>query len=569
MVSATATARRSVTREQGPNHPNFTGAQPRLGDRLPTRAGRQSSGGFRTRSSALTRRIIFFNAATLLVLVAGVVIVQANRVGLVDERLQGVREQAQIVASTLAEYTTNEGARDIKTAEAEPLLRQLIEPTRLRARLYATDGRLSLDTRNLLARNIVETRELPPLDRWNRLKGWWTRIFDGVMGVRPFARLKPYFEAGIDGRVYSEVLSALSGEVATGERVNDQNQLVLSVAVPIERFRTVYGVLMVSTEGGDIDAILREERTTLLEVFAVGLLAMILSSLYLARFVARPVRRLADAADRVRRGRTGRETIPLMDERKDEISDLATSISGMTAALYDRIDAIERFAADVAHELKNPLTSLKSAVEMFSRTKDEADRASLMEIVRNDVKRIDRLISDISDASRLDAELSREHAQPVDIERLLDTIVEIYRFSNIPRGVRIVLETRLPDDAVVLGRDERLGQVFRNLIDNAISFSADNGTVTVTASASGMRARFTVDDEGPGIPPDNLETVFERFYTERPAGHGFGNNSGLGLSIARQIASGFGGRIWAENRHGADGRMLGARFVVELPLTRA
>ena len=557
------------TNERAPNRPTFTGALPRIGDRLPTRAARRSGSAFRTPASALTRRIIFFNAATLMVLVAGVVIVQANRVGLVDERLQGVKEQALIVASTLAEYTTNESARDLKIGEAEPLLRQLIEPTRLRARLYATDGRLTLDTRNLLARNIVEMRQLPPLDTWSQIEGLWTRIFDGVMGVRPFAKLAPYFEAGIDGRVYSEVLSALSGEVATGERVNDQNQLVLSVAVPIQRFRTVYGVLMVSTEGGEVFAILREERTTLLEVFAVGLIAMIVSSLYLARFVAQPVRRLADAADRVRRGRTGRETIPLMDERRDEISDLATSISGMTRALYDRIDAIERFAADVAHELKNPLTSLKSAVEMFSRAKDDASRASLMQIVKNDVKRIDRLISDISDASRLDAELSREHSEPVDIERLLETIVEIYRFSDVPRGVKIDLQTRLPREAVVLGRDERLGQVFRNLIDNAISFSPENGTVTVTGTSAGMRARFTVDDEGPGIPPDNLETIFQRFYTERPPGHGFGNNSGLGLSIARQIASGFGGRIWAENRHAADGRMLGARFVVELPLARA
>jgi len=557
------------TNDRTPNRPTFTGALPRLGDRLPTRAARQSGAGFQARASALTQRIILFNAATLVVLIAGVIIVQANRVGLVDERLQGIKEQALIVASTLAEYTTNENARDIKIAEAEPLLRQLIEPTRLRARLYATDGRLSLDTRNLLARNIVETRELPPLDTWSQIKGWWTRIFDGVMGVRPFAKLAPYFEAGIDGRVYSEVLTALSGSTGTGERVNDQNQLVLSVAVPIQRFRTVYGVLMVSTEGGDIDAILREERTTLLEVFAVGMIAMIVSSLYLARFVAQPVRRLADAADRVRRGRTGRETIPLMDERRDEISDLATSISGMTRALYDRIDAIERFAADVAHELKNPLTSLKSATEMLSRTKDEASRDSLTQIVKNDVKRIDRLISDISDASRLDAELSREHSEPVDIEHLLETIVEIYHYSEVPRGIKIQLQSRLPANAIVLGRDERLGQVFRNLIDNAISFSPENGTVMVTATASGFRARFIVDDEGPGIPPDNLETIFQRFYTERPAGHGFGNNSGLGLSIARQICSGFGGRIWAENRHSADGRRIGARFVVELPLSRS
>ncbi len=536
-------------------------------DRLPGGA-RQAGFAMQRRTSPLTRRIIFFNGATLLVLIIGVILVQTNRVGLVDERLQGISEQALIVASTLAEYTANETARDIKISEAEPLLRQLIEPTRLRARLYATSGRLSLDTRNLLARNIVEIRELPPLDTWSRFRTWWTRIYDGVMGVRPFAELAPYFEAGIDGRVYGEVMQALSGTAASAERVNDQNQLVLSVAVPVQRFRTVYGVLLVSTEGGDIDAILREERSTLLEVFFVGLLAMLASSLYLAGFVARPVRKLADAADRVRRGRTGRETIPLMVDREDEISELATSLSGMTAALYDRIDAIERFAADVAHELKNPLTSLKSAVEMFSRAKDEASRESMMQIVRNDVKRIDRLISDISDASRLDAELSRELSEPVDLRKLLETIVEIYRFSDMLRGARLVLESRLPHGAVVMARDERLGQVFRNLIDNAISFTPENGVVTINARISGQRARITVDDEGPGIPPDNLETIFERFYTERPAGHGFGNNSGLGLSIARQITAGSGGRIWAENRHNASGATLGARFIVELQLAK-
>jgi len=514
--------------------------------------------------SALTRRIIFFNAVALIILIGGVLIVQTSGRSLIDERISGIRQQALIVAGTLAEYTTNEETHKLKQEEAESLLRQLIAPTKLRARLYGTDGKLETDTRELLPRNVVQISSLPPLDFWSRVDEEWKRIFDGVMGIRPFARLHPYFEAGNDGRVYSEVNSALSGETATAERVDERNRMVLSVAAPIQRFKAIYGVLMVSTEGGDIDDIIREERVTLIEVFAVALIVMLLSSLYLAGFIAEPIRRLAAAADTVRSGRAGRDTLPLFRERHDEIGDLAESLSAMTRALYDRIDAIESFAADVAHELKNPLTSLKSAIEMFNRAKDDAAREKLMEVVRNDVRRIDRLISDISDASRLDAELSREAHNPVDLTHLLETIVEIYQIMDVPRGVTILLTSDLPHDAKVLGLDERLGQIFRNLIDNAISFSPDNAAVSIVARAEGGRALVSVADEGPGIPPDNLESVFSRFYTERPAEHGFGKNSGLGLSIARQIAEGANGRIWAENRE-----PHGARFVVELPLARA
>jgi two-component system sensor histidine kinase ChvG len=235
----------------------------------------------------------------------------------------------------------------------------------------------------------------------------------------------------------------------------------------------------------------------------------------------------------------------------------------MTRALYDRIDAIESFAADVAHEIKNPLTSLKSAVEMLTRANTDDQRARMMEIVRGDVKRIDRLITDISDASRLDAELSRETSDRVDLTHLLETITEVYRYTEISRGVDVQLNLELPMQARVLGRDERLGQVFRNLIDNAVSFSKEGGVVLVSARAENGIARVTIDDDGPGIPPDNLETIFERFYTERPSSH-FGNNSGLGLSIARQIAESAGGTIRAENR--GEGEGGGARFIVELPL---
>lgn len=513
----------------------------------------------------LTKRIIALNAVALVFLIGGVLTVESHRVGLVDERLAGIRQQAQVVASTLAEYTTDEEHHTINLDEAEPLLSQLIAPTSLRARLYGTDGRLELDTRNLLARNVVEVSELPALDFWSRAEQAWNRFYDGVMGVRPFSRLEPYLEMGDDGRIYAEVNRALNGDAAIAERVDDRNRLVLSVAVPVQRFKAIYGALMVSTEGGDIDSILRGERATLIKVFLVALIVMLISSLYLAGFIAEPIRRLAAAADRVRGGRMGREVMPSMPDRQDEIGDLAKSLSEMTRALYQRMDAIESFAADVAHELKNPLTSLKSATEMLRRAGDERSREELMQVVRNDVRRIDRLITDISGASRLDAELSREPSISVDLGHLLTTILEVYRVIGLPRG--IALDTALPENVPIriMGRDERLGQVFRNVIDNAISFSPNDGRITVAARMADRLVRVTVEDEGPGIPPDNLETIFKRFYTERPHEQGFGKNSGLGLSIARQIVEGHGGRIRAENRKDR----TGARFIVDLPLAES
>ncbi len=510
--------------------------------------------------SALTWRILAFNALALIVLVGGVILVQVTGRGLVEERLNSIQEQANIVAGTIAQYATDPDTHTLRVDEAEPLLRQLIAPTRLRGRLYLPTGRLAIDTRNLLARNVVQSQELPALDTVTQVKEWFKRLYDGVMGVRPFASLEPYYEAGDDGRVYEEVSSALTGTADSAERVDDRNRLVLSVAVPIQRFTAIYGVLFLSTEGGDIDDILRAERAILLQVFAVALLVMLLSSLYLAGTIAEPIKRLAAAADRVRSGMGGRGDIPNFPERDDEIGDLADSLKSMTAGLYDRIDAIERFAADVAHELKNPLTSLASAVEMFGRAKDDESRARLLGIIRGDVKRIDRLITDISDASRLDAELSREASQPVALSRLLSTIIEIYRMTDGDHAVEFELRDQLPPGLMVRGRDERLGQVFRNLIDNAVSFSPAGGTVTVTALRREMVARVTVEDEGPGIPADNVESIFERFYTERP-GDTFGRNSGLGLSIARQIIEGAGGRIYAENRESG-----GARLIVELPV---
>ena len=509
-------------------------------------------------------------------LTGGVVLVQSSSRGLVTERLAGVQQQAAIAASALANYATNpqDDGQPLDIRSAESLLGPLIAPTGLRARLYLPDGRLAVDTRQLLARNMVESAELPPLDTLSQSREWLRRIYDGIMGVRPFAQLEPYYEGGSYGNSYHEVKNALLGERDSAERVNSQNQLVLSVAVPVQKVKAVYGALLVTTEGGDIDGIVRQERTTLFEVVLLAFAVMMLTSLYLASTIGEPVRKLAAAADRVRFGQGGRGEIPNFPERTDEIGDLADSLRSMTTGLYDRIDAIESFAADVAHELKNPLTSLSSALEMMQRA-PEADRAQLLGIARGDIKRLNRLITDISDASRLDAELSREAQERVDLSRLLATIVEIYRMTENPNGIIFALRDDLPAGALVNGRDERLGQVFRNLIDNAVSFSPRGGTVTITATLFEIMARVTVEDEGPGIPEENLESIFERFYTtERPAlseesglaaaAARFGNNSGLGLSIARQVTQSAGGRILAENR--AEGR--GARLVVDLPLAR-
>jgi two-component system, OmpR family, sensor histidine kinase ChvG len=513
------------------------------------------------RHSVLRWRIILLNTIVFAVLIAGVTWVQASRANLVDERQTGVEEEARVVASTLAEYATLTEGRGINVQSASELLRDLVGPTRLRARLYDTDGQLVVDTRYILSRNAVQVAELAPVDRWSRFEQWLESVYESIMGVRPNTHYEYYLEGGLDGRVYREVNAALDGNTTSTKRVDEHNKLVLSTAAPVQRFKAIYGVLFVSTEGGDIDEILRVERTKLIEVFAIATLMMLIASMWLSWNIAEPMRGLAEAADRVRRGKGGREQIPDMSSRGDEIGELAESMSAMTRALYDRIDAIESFAADVAHELKNPLTSLRSAVDMFTRATDEESRKRMLGIVRADVKRIDRLITDISDASRLDAELSRETATPVDISKLLETIVEIYQMMELPRGVKIALTLNLPADAAVMGRDERLGQVVRNLVDNAVSFSPKDGTVTISAHTDPGWIVITVDDTGPGIPPDNLETIFKRFYTERPQDHDFGKNSGLGLSIVRQITEGTGGRVWAENR--PEG---GARFVVQLPL---
>ncbi|HEX4177591.1 MAG TPA: stimulus-sensing domain-containing protein, partial [Rhizomicrobium sp.] len=287
--------------------------------------------------SALTWRILAFNTLALLILTGGVIGIQSSGRGLVEERLSGITQQAAIVASALGKYAINDKTQALDADLAEPLLRELIAPTRLRARVYLTNGHQVVDTRLLLPRDVVEVETLPALDPWSRFKTLLGRIYDGVMGVRPFSQLPTYSEGGEDGRIYQEVDDAMTGQTSSAERVDSENRLVLSVAMPIQGVRAVYGELFVTTEGGDIDDILRQERVNLFGVIFVAFAVMLLSSLYLSSTLAEPVRHLAAAADLVRQGRGGRDAIPGFPERNDEIGDLADSLKEMTAALYDRI----------------------------------------------------------------------------------------------------------------------------------------------------------------------------------------------------------------------------------------
>ncbi|MGA3309170.1 MAG: sensor histidine kinase [Xanthobacteraceae bacterium] len=550
--------------------------------------------------SSLTRRIVSLNVAGLLALSIGIIFLSQFRAGLIDARVQSLLVQGQIIAGAIAASATVETDSsitidpdkllDLQPGESygpsedalygidfpinpervAPVLRRLVSPTKTRARIYDRDGVLLVDSRNLFGRGDVLRFDLPPPNA--EKPGLFERAFNAVRKWLGRGDLPLYRELGAEnGRGYPEVAQALNGQNASIVRISDRGDVIVSVAVPVQRFRAVRGALMLSTQGADIDDMVEAERLAILKVFLVAAAVTVVLSILLARTIAEPVRRLADAAESVRRHIQSRVEIPDFTRRRDEIGHLSGTLRDMTNALYSRIEAIESFAADVAHELKNPLTSLRSAVETLPVAKTDESRARLLAIIQHDVKRLDRLISDISDASRLDAELQRQETAPVDLAKLLSTLVAVANEVKRDDGVSVTL--RLEGGGVrafrVPGHDSRLGQIVDNLIENARSFSPPGGTVRITCRRLKSNVEIFVDDDGPGVQPDAVEKVFERFYTDRPH-QGFGQNSGLGLSISKQIVDAHGGAIWVENRMGtpgADGTptVLGARFIVRLP----
>jgi len=567
-------------------------------------------------SSSLTRRIVVLNLGGLLVLVVAFLLFNQFRADIIAARTQSLKTQAGIISAAIAASATvetdtiivdpekllqlapkedKEKPQDdedsiefsINPERVGPLLHRLVTPTHTRARIYDRDGLLLLDSSTLSLRDLA-----PRAETTAENQPWWLRAWnDFRRSFTPAKKRRAAEEWATNGKSMPEVAAALAGRTESAVGPGSADETIVSVAAPIQRAGSaIRGALLLSTQGGDIDTVIASERWALLRVFLVLATVMLMLSLSLAHTIAEPVRKLAEAAERVRRGIKSRQQIPDFSDRSDEIGHLSSALRDMTQALYNRMDAIESFAADVAHELKNPLTSLRSAVETLPRVKSSPSRDRLLKIMQHDVRRLDRLISDISDASRLDAELARGDAVPVDLVELAKAVVAMVADSPRSNGVTVKLTVEQlggaprQTDFVVLGHDSRLAQVLTNLIDNACSFSQPGGETRVTLRRAsgppdedGTSGRgevwAIVDDDGPGIPPHALERIFERFYTDRPE-QGFGQNSGLGLSISRQIVEAHGGRIWAENRPGPQRPATddapathgsGARFVVALP----
>jgi two-component system, OmpR family, sensor histidine kinase ChvG len=544
----------------------------RLAYRLGRRLGRRRQGGGRWPISPLTRRILAVNVLALALLAGGFLYLGKYQASLVSQQIEALKMQGEVFAAALGEGAVLDSVDEgeiLLPDLARQMMRRLVEPTRARARLFDIKGDVIADSHVLRgAGDSVQVLELPAPEA----KGSIVRIADGVydwiVDKLPRRKHYPVYRESASPRAedYPEVARALLGETGSAIRSDPANGgLVLSVAIPVQRYKQVLGAVMLSTSSGEIEEAVRTVRLELLRIFGVALLVTVLLSFYLAGTIARPIRRLAAAAERAR-GRGARVEIPDFTRRGDEIGDLSGSLREMTDALWQRISAIESFAADVAHEIKNPLGSLRSAVETAVRIEDPANQRRLMAIILDDVERLDRLITDISDASRLDAELGRLELAPIDIAAMLEALVDIHESTRGRGTPRLVLD--LADRGrglVVPGIETRLSQVFRNVIANAISFTRPHGEIRLRARHDGRAVLITVEDEGPGIPEDKLTAIFDRFYTERPAGEKFGTHSGLGLSISKQIVEAHRGRIWAENHKDVSGTVCGARFSIRLP----
>lgn len=513
--------------------------------------------------SRLAAGILIANLLALGLLALGTLALTENRTGLIDAKLDSLTQQADIIRNVITE-TAVEGSPEpaLNARIAAEVLARLYVPEGTRALIHGPEGRLAADS--YLSAGRVSVELLPPpghRDVEGFFTGLWRSTRDFIGG---FFLSSEELEAR-DRTLADEIAFAQStGEAVAGVRRGRYGERVVSVTLAIAPVQTIVG--SVTYESYDYDALIAADRVAILPYLGFAALIIVAFGGLLALRIAGPVKRLSDAARSVQLAGGRRVPLPDFSRRGDEIGDLEQAFRAMTDALYDRLDAIENFAADVAHEIKNPLTSIRSAAEVLVRAKDDTARQRLVSVIQKDVQRLDRLITDISNASRLDAELARDSVSPVDLVRLIRDIVRVYTDGERASPQQIILETALTQ-AFSSAREEPLGRVFTNLIDNALTFSPPGGIVRISVRRGQGAHRdsyvVAIEDDGPGIPPESLETIFNRFYTQRPAGAAFGTHSGLGLAIARQIMSAHGGSIHAENR---EPPASGARFVVRLPV---
>ena len=551
---------------------------------------------FRSASTSLLRRIMLANLVGLAVMIGGIYYLSHYQTWLVEAKKESLRTQGELIAAAIASDARIEQGNieiDLETANrpdmarvpyrddgfsslqlsirperATPILRRLIQHTKNRARIYGRDGTLIVDTATLLTKGQL-TRPAAEEQR-SKPKNFWTRLTSVLIDEH----LPVYKEIGSGkGTSYPEVRAALEGTATPLLLLDKNGEQIVSMAVPIRRANSVLGALLLSTRPGDIEKSLSDERWRITLLAGIALIATLVSSMLLARTVAEPIRRLSEAAEEVSRNINARTHLPDYADRNDEVGQLARAFRSMTAALYRRIESSESFAADVAHELKNPLTAARSTAESLVYAKTPEQRDELVRQIQNELKRLNRLITDVSNASRLDAELARQAMVPTLVTEVVDSVARIFRdiLAEDGRSVRVVFDHGVdPRTLRVTGHEGRLGQVITNLVDNAVSFSPPKGIVVITVKQTPQHVDIVIDDEGPGIPEDRLAIIFDRFYTDRPQSEALrGKNSGLGLSISREIVHAHGGEIWAENRRPAgapaDSKPVGARFVVRLP----
>jgi two-component system sensor histidine kinase ChvG len=495
---------------------------------------------------SLAHRILAVNVLTLVLVALSIVYLDSYRNRLEKERVHKVEAQAGLTAAALPGFPP---------AQRQVMLANLGRQSDTRMRVYGPDGALQLDS----WRTTGPTYRLrdPTTQKWTKdVARALDRGFNALVGEE---NAEDFNEPALDrAQAWPEVVESRSrGEIRTEVRLAPELTPVFSAAAPVAGGAT----LLVTDNDRDFTHRVRKQRGSLLIALGAVAALSILLSLFLARTIVRPLRRIALAAHRVRLGRAREVNVPRLPSRTDEIGLLARSISDMSQSLRQRIDNIEAFAADVTHELKNPLASLRSAVDGLERIDDPKLKKQLIDVIRQDVVRLDRLISDVGEAARTDAELARARFEPVDLGELIGNLVTSWESRRETGNVRIAFARPRRASAIVMGEPGRLARAIDNIIDNAVSFSPPGGLVEVAATHVGDEIRIRIDDEGPGVPPDLREAIFNRFHSVRPAAESFGRHSGLGLAIARAIVEGHDGEIDVTDR---DDAPSGARFTIIL-----
>jgi two-component system sensor histidine kinase ChvG len=536
----------------------------------------------RTRMSRLLRDILLVNLLPVALIFVALFYLDQYQQGLLANEVAALREQARIYAGALAQSAVqNQSNQPVLDQDlAQPLLYQLIEPTpNAQALIYGPDGQVIANSRvHPGPGGAIITEPLPPVQSTGFLSRLVGFVYDHLSGsVAGQADDTGLVGSGAgedpntlgwqpDAREALQLTSASPNqEAAPFIRRGAEGQLLITVAEPVTSSQQNVGTVLLTSEASEVDREVFAIRISILGLFALALALTVLVSIYLAGTIANPILRLAGAAALMREGRARAGALPeKITDRNDEIGELARALDGSAKALWARMDAIERFAADVAHEIKNPLSSIRSAIETLARVEDPTRASRLLAIVTQDVARLDRLITDISDSSRLDSELSRTTMEVIDLAPILSTLTEMHDATRKANGPIMVLDAPSMG-LMVRGVESRLVQVLRNLIGNAISFSPENGHIWLRGRETGGIIELAIEDEGPGIPDGKLDDIFDRFYSERPTSEQFGSHSGLGLSISRQIVEAHQGRISAANRRDAEGNIIGARFVIRLP----